>query len=169
MVDEAAPHLDLHLRGSVVMVTVRSHARGALTERDLTLARQVSQIAREQGISADPSGVQTVQVAIDAHVAADVMPFWRAVLGYEASGEEDLVDPRGRGPSLWFQQMSPARTGRNRLHIDVCVPHDQAKARIAAAVEAGGQVVYEKNAPAGWTLADTEGNEVDVATMIGRG
>jgi Glyoxalase-like domain len=52
--------------------------------------------------------VQSVQVSIDALVGADVLPFWRAVLGYEYrpdSPDEDLVDPRGRGPSFWFQQM----------------------------------------------------------------
>lgn len=169
MADEAGQHLELDLRRSAVTVTVRSHALGALTERDLTLAQQVSRIAHKQGVSADPSRVQTVQVAIDAHVPAHVLPFWRAVLGYDPAGDEDLVDPRGRGPSLWFQEMSPARSGRNRLHIDVCVPPDQAEARIAAAVAAGGRVVYDANAPAWWTLADPEGNEVDVATMMGRG
>lgn len=169
MADEAGAHLDLDLRRSAVTVTVRSNALGALTEDDLTLAQQVSRIALERGAGADPSRVQTVQVAIDARVTADVMPFWRAVLGYDPAGDEDLVDPRGRGPSLWFQEMSPPRTGRNRLHIDVCVPPDQAQARIAAAVAAGGRVVCETNAPAGWTLADPEGNEVDVATMMGRG
>jgi len=169
MADEAGEHLELDLRRSAVTVTVRSGALGALTEHDLTLAQRVSRIAHERGVNADPSRVQTVQVAIDAHVPADVLPFWRAVLGYDAAGGEDLLDPRGRGPSLWFQEMSPPRRGRNRLHIDVCVPPEQAKARIAAAVAAGGRVVYEANAPAWWTLADPEGNEVDVATMMGRG
>jgi 4a-hydroxytetrahydrobiopterin dehydratase len=34
------------------------------------------------------------------------MPFWRAVLGYEYradSPDEDLIDPRGRGPAFWFE------------------------------------------------------------------
>jgi 4a-hydroxytetrahydrobiopterin dehydratase len=41
-------------------------------------------------------------VTIDALVTAEVMPFWRAVLGSEYradSPDEDLVDPRGRGAS----------------------------------------------------------------------
>jgi hypothetical protein len=68
------------------------------------------------------------------------MPFWRAVLGYRYRGdspEEDLIDPRGRGPSLWFQKMDAPRPQRNRIHIDVWVPHDQAEARVAAAITAG--------------------------------
>lgn len=107
-------------------------------------------------------------MAIDAHVHADVMPCWRAVLGYDVLGHEDLLDPRGRGPSLWFQQMQGKREGRNRLHVDVSVPPDQAEGRIAAAVAAGGRVVCDQCAPAWWTLADPEGNEVDVATWQGR-
>jgi 4a-hydroxytetrahydrobiopterin dehydratase len=110
-------------------------------------------------------------VTIDALVSAEVMPFWRAVLGYEYradSPDEDLVDPRGRGTSLWFQEMDTPRPQRNRVHIDVWVPHDQAGARVAAAIAAGGRPVTDEHAPSWWTLADPEGNEVDVATWLGR-
>jgi 4a-hydroxytetrahydrobiopterin dehydratase len=37
-----------------------------------------------------------------------------------------------------------------------------------AAVAAGGRVIFDKHAPTWWTLADPEGNEVDVATWQGR-
>ncbi|MGZ8596539.1 MAG: VOC family protein, partial [Actinomycetota bacterium] len=93
----------------------------------------------------------------------DVLPFWRAVLGYRQVGDADLIDPRFEGPPFWFQQMDVARPQRNRIHIDVYVPHDQAEARVAAAIAAGGHVVSDENAPEWWTLADAEGNEVDVA------
>ena len=91
------------------------------------------------------------------------MPFWRAVLGYRPVGDEDLIDPTCRGPSFWFQQMDAPRPQRNRIHIDVWVPHDQAEARVAAAIAAGGHLVSDEHAPAWWILADAEGNEVDVA------
>jgi 4a-hydroxytetrahydrobiopterin dehydratase len=96
------------------------------------------------------------------------MPFWQAVLGYRKVGDEDLVDPQGRGPSFWFQQMDAPRPQRNRIHVDVAVPHDQAEARVAAAIAAGGHLVSDNHAPAWWTLADAEGNEADVATWMGR-
>jgi 4a-hydroxytetrahydrobiopterin dehydratase len=64
--------------------------------------------------------------------------------------------------------MDAPRPQRNRMHIDVWVPHDQAEGRIAAAVAAGGRVVSDEHAPAWWTLADAEGNEADVATTRGR-
>ncbi len=117
---------------------------------------------------AEPVRVQDVQIAIDAHVAQDVMPFWRAVLGYREVGDEDLADPQRRGPSLWFQRTDAPRPQRNRVHLDISVPHDQAEARVAAAIAAGGRLVNDQYAPAWWTLADAEGNEVDVATWMGR-
>ena len=92
-----------------------------------------------------------------------MLPFWRAVLGYQDVGDEDVVDPHFQGPPFWFQQMDAPRPQRNRIHIDIYVPHDQAEARFAAALAAGGHVVSDENAPGWWTLADAEGNEVDVA------
>ena len=123
------------------------------------------------GVSADSSAAQTVQVTIDALVSPAVMPFWRAVLGYEYrsdSPDEDLIDPRGRGPSFWFQRMDAPCPQRNRIHIDVWVPHDQGEGRVAAAIAAGGRLVSDEHAPMWWTLADAEGNEADVATTLGR-
>jgi len=149
-------------------VTVRLTDLDGLSERDVELARQISAAARELNVSADPTAVQTVQVAIDALVGPEVQPFWRAVLGYEQFGDEDLVDPHGRGPSFWFQQMDAPRPQRNRIHVGISVPHDQAGARVAAAIATGGHLVTDQNAPAWWTMADAEGNEVDVATWMGR-
>src|SRR5919201_4523009 len=126
--------------------------------------------ARVRGAPADPSAVQTVQVTIDALVHPDVMPFWRAVLGYQDRGDspEDLIDPRGRGPSFWFQQMKEPRPQRNRIHIDLWAPHDEAEGRIAAAIAAGGHLVTDEHAPSWWVLADAEGNEACVATWMSR-
>jgi hypothetical protein len=60
------------------------------------------------------------------------------------------------------------RQQRNRLHVDLFVPDDQARARIDAALGAGGRIVYDAEAPEWWTLADPEGNEVDIAVSVGR-
>jgi len=168
LADAANHHPDVDLRYGGVTVGLMSHDVMGLSERDVKLARQISAAAHDLGVAADPTAVQIVQVAIDALVHADVMPFWRAVLGYKQVGDEDLLDPRSEGPPFWFQQMDAPRTERNRIHIDVFVPHDQAEARIEAAIAAGGHLVTDENAPAWWTLADTEGNEVDVATWMDR-
>ncbi|HEX3814103.1 MAG TPA: VOC family protein [Mycobacteriales bacterium] len=48
------------------------------------------------------------------------------------------------------------------------VPDDQAQARIGAALAVGGRITYDAQAPAWWTMADPEGNEVDIAVAAGR-
>ena len=168
LADAANHHPDVDLRYPGVTVRLITHEVGGLSARDIELARQISAAARDLGVTADPSGVQTVQVAIDGVDRTRLMPFWQAVLGYKAAGDEDLEDPHGSGPSLWFQQVDDLQPGRNRFHLDVSVPDDQGEARVAAALAAGGRVVSDENAPQWWTLADPDGNEADVATMHGR-
>jgi 4a-hydroxytetrahydrobiopterin dehydratase len=159
------PDVDLRADGVTIrLFTLRPDFCG-LSERDIDLAREISTIARSHGLPADPSVVQTVQVSIDALVRPDVIPFWRAVLGYvERDGPEDLMDPHGRGPAIFVQQMDAPRPQRNRLHVDVYVPHDQAPTRVAAAIAAGGRLVTDEYAPSWWVLADAEGNEACVGT-----
>jgi 4a-hydroxytetrahydrobiopterin dehydratase len=168
--EEHHPDVDLRYGGVMVrLITITDDYYG-LSERDLELARQISAIARELGVSADPSAVNTVQVSIDALVIPEVLPFWRAVLGYQDRDPDgaDLIDPRGRGAPFWFQRIDAPRTQRNRIHIDVWVPHDQAEARVAGAIAAGGHLVSDEHAPEWWTLADSEGNEADVCTTMSR-
>jgi 4a-hydroxytetrahydrobiopterin dehydratase len=165
-VAERRPDIDVRQDG--VTVRLGSPESGGLSRIDLALARRISAAARELDASADPAAVQTIQLTIDVLDAAAVMPFWQAVLGYRPLGDEDLVDPHGQGPSLWFQDMDAPRQQRNRIHVDLSLPHDQAEARIAAALAAGGRLVSDEHAPAWWTLADPEGNEVDIATWVGR-
>jgi 4a-hydroxytetrahydrobiopterin dehydratase len=168
LAEAASHHPDVDIRYAGVTVRLFTHEARGLTDRDLDLARKISEAARELGIDADPSRVQDVELTIDALVRDDVMPFWEAVLGYRKIGDEDLVDRDLRSAAIWFQQMDEPRPQRNRIHVDVFVPHDQAEARVAAALQAGGRLVNDENAPAWWTLADPEGNEVDVATWMGR-
>jgi 4a-hydroxytetrahydrobiopterin dehydratase len=100
------------------------------------------------------------------------MPFWRAVLAYEPrpdSLDEDLIDPLDRGPAFWFESMDESRPhGGGAIHVAIWVPYEQAEARVAAALAAGGRVVRDQFAPAWWTLADAAGNEADIATTMSR-
>jgi 4a-hydroxytetrahydrobiopterin dehydratase len=154
---------DVDLRPDGVTVRLFTHHPGGLSSRDVELAREISAAAGELGILADPAAVQHVQVAIDALVIPEVRPFWHAILGYQDVGDEDQHDPHRRGPTFWFQQMDAPRPQRNRFHIDVYLPYDQVEARIDAALAAGGHLVSDAHAPGWWTLADSEGNEVDLA------
>ncbi len=168
LADTGNHHPEVDLRYTGLTVRLMTHEVGGLSQRDVEMARQISAAACELNVAADPTAVQTVQVTIDTVVSPQVMPFWRAVLGYQELGDEDLIDPHGSGPSFWFQAMDAPRPQRNRIHIDISVPHDQAEARVAAAIAAGGHLVTDEHAPAWWTLADAEGNEADVATWMGR-
>ncbi|WP_405016100.1 Pterin-4-alpha-carbinolamine dehydratase [Kitasatospora sp. NBC_00070] len=159
-----APDLDVRPEGVTVrLITVAEDYYG-LTEHHLELARQISAAARALDLPADPTAVQTVQVTVDALAGPAVVAFWRALLGYGArSGSaEDLIDPRRRGAPFYFQRMDEPRPQRNRVHVDVWVPYDQAEARIAAALAAGGRLVSDADAPSNWVLADPEGNEACV-------
>jgi 4a-hydroxytetrahydrobiopterin dehydratase len=153
---------DVDVRAESVTVRLSSAKLQGLTGQDAVLAREISAAAARLQAPADPATVQHVQVAIDAMDIAKVRPFWHAVLGYPYEGDEDLFDTHRQGPSFWFQQMDAPRTGRNRFHIDIYVPHDQVQARIDAALAAGGRIVRD-NGPHWWTLADAEGNEADLA------
>jgi len=53
--------------------------------------------------------------------------------------------------------------------VSAWVPIEEAPARIAAALAAGGHMVRDEFAPSWWTLADAAGNECDIGTIEGRG
>ncbi|KAA6220143.1 VOC family protein [Streptomyces filamentosus] len=158
------PDVDLRPGGVLVRLVSVTEDYYGLTTRHLELARRISELARAHGLAADPSGVRTVQVTLDALELPAVLPFWRALLGYEnrAGSDEDLIDPLRRGAPFYFQRMDEPRGGRNRVHVDVWVPYDEAGARIAAALAAGGRIVNDADAPSNWVLADPEGNEACV-------
>lgn len=165
-IDEHRPSVDLRTGGVTVRLITGSGDFYGLRQRDVLLARQISAIARELDLPADPSVVQNVQVTLDVLLRPDVMPFWQAVLDYAARPDrsDELHDPRGRGPIFYFQQMAEPRPQRNRVHIDVWVPPEEARRRVEAAIAAGGRLVSDAHAPAWWVLADAEGNEACVAS-----
>ncbi|MGI9822214.1 VOC family protein [Agromyces sp. Marseille-Q5079] len=143
-----------------------------LVDDDLELARRFSAIARELGAVADPTQVQTVQVAIASKPDHEVRPFWRELFGYAEHGAEDLVDLGGRGPSLWFQELPAEKPLRHAFHIDVSLPRAVGRARVDAALAAGGRIAAQADGGAGeqdwWTLADPAGNKVDIAVWADR-
>ncbi len=168
--ETANHHPDVRLTYSVVDVTLISHDVGWLTRRDIDLARRISEIAHEQGIAAEPSGLTQLELALDTADLAAVGPFWAAVLTGTPDSlmGDEVVDPSGRVPLLWFQHTDAHETPRQRFHIDLWVPHDVVKERIAAAVAAGGRVVDDREAPSFVVLGDPEGNKVCVCTFLDR-
>jgi 4a-hydroxytetrahydrobiopterin dehydratase len=173
--EQAGHHPDLDVRyPDWLHVALTTHAVDAVTDLDVDLAGEISVLAASAGAISEPSVAQALEVAIDAMDIEAVRPFWKAVLDYEdAPARPDgrivaIVDRVRIGPAFWFQQMDQPRPQRNRIHIDVTVPHDVAEARIAAALAAGGTLVSDRRARAFWILADPEGNEACICTWQDR-
>ncbi|HTW14531.1 MAG TPA: 4a-hydroxytetrahydrobiopterin dehydratase [Nocardioides sp.] len=170
--EAANHHPDVDLTYPLVTVRLSSHDVGGITQRDVRLAREISDAAGRLGAAADPAGVSVTELALDTHDRAEIMPFWAAVLGYETSEGDDreLVDPDGSRPTLWFQESerrSPEGV-EQRFHLDVRVPPEVAEQRIRAAVDAGGTLVSDGRAPSFWVLADAQGNQACITTWLGR-
>ena len=161
-------HPEIDLRWGRVVLGVSSHDVGGLTDRDLRFARAVDPLVRAHGGTVEHSSLGEVEIAIDTMDVERIRPFWEAVLGVERSGAVAVADPRRRLPGLWFQQLAEPRPVRNRIHLDVTVPHDVAGDRVAAALAAGGTLVSDARAPRFWVLADADGNEACVCTWQGR-
>ncbi len=162
---EAVGHFpDVDLRPEGVTVRTASGEYGALSERDVELARRISVAAVRLQVEPDPSQVQVVGIAVAQDSGSDVGPFWAAALGYKSLGaDEDVVDRHRRNPHISFQRLSPPKPGRGRTHVDVSVPADQAEARVAAVLAAGGRMADATHAPHWWTLASPENHGVDIA------
>ena len=139
-------------------------------KRFVDLAGRIQTAAHELGLSADLTRLCFVQLCVDAVDVTAVRAFWTSVLGYRHDPRTfvtDIYDPRRLDPVVMFQEIDPAdparREHRNRVHIELFVPHDQAEARIGAAVAAGGRIAAH-NASDRRTLLDPEGNELTIVT-----
>jgi 4a-hydroxytetrahydrobiopterin dehydratase len=157
-------HPDIRLGYGKIDFELSSHDAGGVTMRDLALAEQIQGLADSLGATGKSVQPARYDLAIDTVDANGIRDFWQVGLGYEKrttdDGTIDLIDPRGRGPSIWFQRMDPPRTDRNRIHVDVYVPTAEAEARVQAVLNVGGRLVTDEHAPAWWVLADREGNEI---------
>ncbi|MEA3502525.1 MAG: VOC family protein [Actinomycetota bacterium] len=91
-------------------------------------------------------------------------------------GYDSIIDPTGRGPRMWFQQVPEEKTVKNRLHFDLLVgggrtnPLAVRKRRVAAEVarlENLGATIRRvmNNIEADHYavgMSDPEGNEFDI-------
>ncbi len=170
LAEQTNHHPDLDLRYPHLTITLTSHDVSGVTSRDVDLARAISAAAADLGVVADPSSTSVVEIALDSADYEEVKPFWRAVLGLANSPvhDQELLDPSGSLPTLWFQATQPHDEPRQRFHLDVRVPPEVAELRIAAALAAGGVLVTDEYAPRFTVLADAQGNKACVTTGLGR-
>ncbi len=167
------------LDGSGVVLTIGDHQLvvrlnthfSQLERQHLDLARAISAVTQAHRAVPDPAAVQGVSLAIAAKPDSVDSGFWRAVLGYTGVSDVSAVDPWRTGSSVWMQELDPAKPLRHAMHVDVSVARKHVEARLAAALDAGGRIVDDSEAPEQWTLTDGAGNRVcicawpDGATM----
>lgn len=164
-------HPDLDLRYSHVDIRLTSHDAGGITDRDIQLAQAISELAKEAGLATHCDSVSRIELALDSPALQSVRPFWGAALAMDAlpppAPHDELRDRFGTTPVIWFQD-SGSDEPRQRWHLDVWVSPDQVESRMQAAVDAGGTVVSDAEAPAFWVLADPEGNRMCLCTWQDR-
>jgi len=165
--DEANHHPDVDLRYPHLTVSLKSHDVNAITARDIGLARRISELAAEAGVSAAAHAPDVLELALDTPDYGAIKPFWAAILGYQAQ-DDQVSDGADRTTTVWFQESDSEARDRQRWHLDVSVPHDVAQERIKAALDAGGTLVSDERAPAFWVLADADGNQACICTWESR-
>ncbi len=162
---------DLKLTSGVVDVSLCTHEDGLwVTQKDVDMARRISEIAREHGLEPEPGGVTQLEIALDTAHEDNVGAFWSVLLTGSPGNKiyDSVFDPTARVPGLWFQGTDEHETPRQRWHFDLWVAPEEVEGRIAGALAAGGSVVDDSGAPSFTVLADPDGNRVCVCTPTGR-
>jgi hypothetical protein len=173
LADDAGVPLMVDLRAEGVVIDSGKDGweddQGGADSRFVELAGRIQSAAHDLELVADPSRPHFLQFGIDAVDLPAVRAFWAALLGYQYDPRThvtDIYDPRRLNPELFFQEMDPAdqdrRRQRNRIHLDLLVPDEVLQSRVDTAVAAGGRVLAE--VPGRRTIADPEGNEVDLVS-----
>lgn len=172
--EAAGHHPDVDLRYPFVSVRLTSHDVGGVTQRDVRLAREITDHAGRLGAAARPDELRVVEWALDTRAHAEVAPFWAAVLGRPAPDDDSdaLADPDGTGLGVWFQEAPEAtstveKPAEQRWHVDVSVPVETAERRVQEAIAAGGTLISDARKPSFWVLADAHGNQACICTAIG--
>ncbi|NLT29191.1 MAG: 4a-hydroxytetrahydrobiopterin dehydratase [Propionibacterium sp.] len=162
--EAADHHPDLTLTYPQVEVKLYCHDVGGVTDRDLALARSISELAAAAGH--EPVTDHTVvEFGLDTATTGTQATFWSVVLGAQVVAEDEVAGGT-HAPTVWFQ---PAGAGSSqRWHPDVWVPHDRAEERIGGILAAGGTLVDDSHAPEWWVLADPDGNRFCICTNLQR-
>jgi len=166
-----AHHPDLKLTYGAIDVSLCTHDDGFwVTQKDIDMARKISEIAHEKGLAPEPGSVTQLEIALDTAHEDRISPFWSVLLTGSPDNKiyDSIFDPTGRVPSLWFQRTDDHQVPRRRWHFDLWLAPDTADQRIAAAVAVGGSIVDDSEAPAFTVLADPDGNRVCICCATGR-
>lgn len=120
-----------------------------------------------------PASVESL--IIDSTDPAKLAPFWCALLDVQvqvsiADGQYTVLSKLPNGLTISLQRVPEAKSGKNRLHLDLVVTDfDAATAEIEAL---GGRwlepgMAHEVEGFRWRVMADPEGNEFDIVTLPG--
>lgn len=148
-----------------------------VTQQDVDLARRITSIAADHGLTADPASVSEIELGLDTAHSATIAPVWAALLTGSAESQgrgspgDEIRDATVRVPNLWFEEADePAdladahEAPRQRFHLEVYVAPEAVEQRVAAALAAGGTIVDDSEAPSLTVIADQDGNVGVIAT-----
>ena len=169
--EDVGHHAHLRVTRGAIDISLCTHENGLwVTQRDIELARRISDIAQECGLQPRPSEVTQLEIALDTAQEESVGPFWSVLLTGSADNKiyDSIFDPTGRVPGLWFQGTDTHETPRQRWQFDLWLASEAAEGRIAAAVASGGSVVDDSEAPSFTVLCDPDGNRVCICSATGR-
>jgi hypothetical protein len=141
------------------------------------------------------------QIVIDCFDPERMVRFWTAALGYEIEpppagfeswgafwrarglpdeenyeGHDSIIDPKGAGPRIWFQQVTEPKLTKNRVHVDIQAsggpdfPLAVRKERVDTAakrlIELGATLLESSDTTSfdhyAVLMQDPEGNEFDI-------
>ncbi|HTY73431.1 MAG TPA: VOC family protein [Actinomycetes bacterium] len=112
-------------------------------------------------------------LVIDSRDPARLAPFWCALLGVAVdteigAGEFLVLSPTESGLTVGFQRVPEAKTGKNRLHLDLVV--DDLDAATAEIESLGGRWLEpgrtrELEGFRWRVMADPDGNEFDIDVL----
>ena len=156
------------LEHSGVMLTIADHHLAVrltrhfsqLERHHLDLARAITAVAQAHDAVPDRAAAQEVSTRDRCEARLDRQWVLARCARYTGVADVSAVDPLGHGSSVWMQELDAAKPLRHAMHVDVSVAREHVEARLAAALDAGGRIVDDSEAPEQWTLADSAGNRV---------
>ncbi len=103
------------------------------------------------------------RMVAEGHASEDQTTVHRGALVWREGAA--ITSPEPGRPRVLFQQVPEAKSGKNRLHLDVRIGPDRQEAEVARLVELGATELWRgSQGPHSWvTMADPEGNEFCVA------
>ncbi|WP_372430450.1 4a-hydroxytetrahydrobiopterin dehydratase [Janibacter melonis] len=110
LAEAADHHPDITLTYPEVVISMSSHDVDGITSRDIDLAREISAVARELGVTADVAGLTQLDIGLDTDDGSTHGAYYAALLGSDLKDGEP-VDPSGQVPTIWWQTPGDADPG----------------------------------------------------------